>query len=116
VSPRSKAAKPTIESVLDDSITTLDIALRHIRGEIEKIAAGKAKKTQHDPASRIAYLSGGVGRVLDSLRKVESARAKRFDDITSSVVLNYLRGLDASERGQIIREAIAIDERKSGLA
>jgi hypothetical protein len=108
--------KPTIESVLDGSIATLEVAQRHLRREIDKIASGKAKKTQHDPASRIAYLSGGIGRIVDTLRKCEAARAKRFDDITPSIVLNYLRGLDASERARIIREAIAIDERKSGLA
>lgn len=109
-------SKPTIESVLDDSIATLNVGLHHIRREIDKIAAGKAKKTQHDPASRISYLSGGVGRIVDTLRKCEAARAKRFSDLDAHTVLDYLRSLDASERAHIISEAQRIDERKSGLA
>lgn len=102
--------------MLDDSIATLELGLRHLRAEIEKIAAGKAKQTKHDPASRISYLSSGVGRIVDSLRKIESARAKRFDDITPAMVLDWLRQLDPAERLSFLREASQIDARKSGLA
>jgi hypothetical protein len=110
------AAKPTIESVLDAAIETLELGLRHIRAEIDKIAAGEAKKTKHDPASRIAYLSTGVGRIVDSIRKVESARDRRFDHLTAAIVMAWLRQLDASERASFLREASLIDARKSGLA
>lgn len=109
-------AKPTIESVLDDSIATLELGLRHLRAEIGLIAAGKAKKSKYDPASRIAFLSGGVGRIVDSLRKIESARAKRFDELTQALVMAWLRQLDTTERINFLREASQIDARKSGLA
>jgi hypothetical protein len=108
--------KPTIESVLDDSIATLELGLRHLRAEIGLIAAGKAKKSKYDPASRIAFLSGGVGRIVDSLRKIESARAKRFDELTQALVMAWLRQLDSTERINFLREASQIDARKSGLA
>jgi hypothetical protein len=107
--------KPTIENVLDDAIATLELGLRHLRTEIAAIAAGRAGKSKYDPASRIAFLSGGVGRIVDSLRKIESARAKRFDDLTPAMVLAWLRQLDATERLNFLREASLIDARKSGL-
>lgn len=109
-------AKPTIESVLDDSIATLELGLRHLRDEIGAIAAGRAAKSKFDPASRIAFLSAGVGRIVDSLRKIESARAKRFDDLTPAMVMGWLRQLDQAERLSFLREASQIDARKSGLA
>lgn len=113
---RTKSAKPTIESVLDASIETLSLGIDAIRGEIVKIAANKGPKSKHDKGSRIAFLTARVGSIADSIRKVEAARAKRFDDLTPAVVLAYLRSLDASERAHLLREAQAIDARKSGLA
>lgn len=110
------APKPTIESVLDDSISTLELGLRHIRAEIEAIAAGKAKKTKHDAGSRIAFLASRVGSIADSIRKVETARAKRFDNLTPAMVIGWLRQLDPAERLSFLREASQIDARKSGLA
>src|ERR1041384_5053789 len=114
-SPTS-SSKPTIESVLDDSIATLELGLQHLRAEIGLIAAGKAGKSKFDPASRIAFLSAGAGRIVDSLRKIESARARRFDDVTPALVMAWLRQLDQSERLSFLREASQIDARKSGLA
>lgn len=113
---RRPAIKPTVESLLDDSISTLALGITEIRGEIEKIAAGKAAKSRHDNASRIAYLTGKVGSIADSIRKVEAARAKRLDNLTPALVLAYLRQLEASDRARIIREAQGIDTKGSGLA
>jgi hypothetical protein len=113
---KSAPAKPTIESVLDAAIETLQLGLEHIRAEINKIAAGKAKQTKHDPASRIAYLSTGVGRIVDSIRKVESARDRRFDHLSPAAVMDWLRQLPQAERINFLREASQIDARKSGLA
>lgn len=112
----SAPAKPTIESVLDASIDTLSLGITAIRHEIELIATGKAKKTKHDAASRIAFLTGKVGSIADSIRKVEAARAKRFDDLTPAMVLAWLRQLAPAERLSFLREASQIDARKSGLA
>lgn len=114
--PREKSTEATVEGVLKASIETLSLGIDAIQREIKLIAADKGAKSKHDKGSRIAFLTSRVGSIADSLRKVEAARAKRYDDITSSIVLNYLRGLDASERARIIREAIAIDEKRSGLA
>lgn len=117
--PKAPAVAPhtaTIEGVLDTAIQTLELGLQHIRTEIDKIAAGTARKTKHDPASRIAYLSTGVGRIVDSIRKVESARDRRFDHITPAVAMDWLRQLDPADRLNFLREASLIDARKSGLA
>src|SRR5690348_10782839 len=110
----TSTSKPTIESVLDDAIDTLNLGLTHLRTEIGKIAAGKAKKTRHDPASRIAFLTGKVGAIVDSARKVEGARAKRLEKLTPAMVLEYLRSLDAAERAHILREAQHFDTKRSG--
>lgn len=110
------ASKSTIEGVLDASIDTLRIGIDAIRREIMAIATGTAKKTKHDAASRIAFLTGKVGSIADSIRKVEAARAKRFDDLTPAMVLAWLRQLGADERTGFLREASRIDARKSGLA
>jgi hypothetical protein len=109
-------AKPTIEGVLDASIATLHLGITELRAEIELIAAGKGAKSKHDKGSRIAFLTARVGSIADSLRKVEAARAKRLDDLTPAMVLAWLRSLDASERAQFLREALRIDEARSGLA
>jgi len=108
--------KPTIEGALDASIAILELGLSALRTEIEAIVAGTAKKSKFDPASRIAFLTSRVGSIADSIRKVESARAKRFDDLTPAMVLGWLRQLDAAERLSFLREASQIDARKSGLA
>lgn len=108
--------KATIESILDASIETLSVGIGAIRSEIDLIIGGKAKKSRHDNASRIAFLTGKVGSIADSIRKVEAARAKRIDNLTPALVLAYLRQLETSERSQIIREAQGLDQRKSGLA
>lgn len=108
--------KPTIESVIDTSMTILALGLDYIRDEIALIKAGKAKKSRRDPASRIASLTARVGSIADSVRKVEAARAKRLDNLTPANVLAWLRSLDASVRAQILREAARIDEARSGLA
>ncbi len=113
----SVPAEPaTIESVLDDSIATLSLGIAAIRTEIKAITGGTAKSSKHDDASRIAFLTGKVGSIADSVRKVEAARAKRLDDITPAIVLAYLRQLDASDRGRLLREAAALDSKGSGLA
>ena len=117
--PHKKTARPTeitVEDVLDGAIATLKLGLDKIREEIELIASGKAAKSRHDDASRIAFLTSRVGSIADSVRKVEAARSKRLDDLTPAIVLSYLRGLDASERAQIVREANHIDTRRSGLS
>jgi hypothetical protein len=112
----SDTSKPTIEGVLDASIATLDLGLTAIRAEIELIVAGKGAKSRHDKGSRIAFLTARVGSIADSIRKVEAARAKRFDDLTPAMVLGWLRQLDPAERLSFLREASQIDARKSGLA
>lgn len=112
----TSAPKATIESILDASIATLSVGIDAIRDEIDLIIGGKAKKSRHDNASRIAFLTGKVGSIADSIRKVEAARAKRLDNLTPALVLAYLRQLDASDRARILREAQGIDTRKSGLA
>lgn len=116
--PRAKPApdeKSTVEGVLSDAIGTLALGLRYIHDEIELIKAGKAKKSRHDAGSRIAFLTGRIGSIADSLRKVEAARAKRLADLTPAIVLAWLRQLDPAARGHLISEASQLDARKSGL-
>lgn len=121
---RTKKTKPaviatpkvTVENVLDASIDTLAVGLRYLRLEIEKIRAGTAAESRHDAGSRIAFLTARVGSIADSIRKVEAARAKRHDHITSAIVLAWLRQLDPDDRLNFLREASQIDARKSGLA
>ncbi len=111
-----KADKPTTESVLDASIETLAMGITALRDELAAIINGTAKKTKHDKASHIAFLTQRVGAIADSLRKVEAARAKRFDDLTPAIVLAYLRQLDPTDRARLVREAQGIDTKGSGLA
>lgn len=110
------APEATIEGVLNASIETLSLGINAIREEITKIAADKGSKSKHDKGSRIAFMTARVGSIADSIRKVEAARAKRFDHLTPAIVLAWLRQLDASERAQILREAEHIDAKRSGLA
>lgn len=111
-----KIATPTVETLLDDVIVTMKLGHDAIRSEIELIIKGKAGKSKYDKASRISFHLQRLGQIAESIRKVEAARSKRLDRITPAIVLNYLRSLDASERAQLLREAQAIDARKSGLA
>lgn len=111
-----KPDSPTVESLLDDLLATMKLGHDAIRDEIEKIKAGKAGKSKYDKASRISFLLQRLGQIAESVRKVEAARAKRLDKITTADVLAFLRSLDASERQGIIREAQLFDQKRSGLA
>lgn len=116
MSKRKKPAPTTSESVLDDVLDTMRAGVAHIRTEIEKIAKGKAEKTGHDRASRIAFLTAKVGAIADSLRKVEAAKAKRKDQLTPDDVIAYVRALDPQDRTRLLRDLAELDNRKSGLA
>lgn len=103
---------PTSDSVLDDALLTLNEGLGGLRTEIAKIRDGTAVANGHDPASRIAFLTGKVGAIADSIRKVESARAKRVAGLTPSLVLAWFRQLDPSEQQQFLASLTGDGQRK----
>jgi len=114
-SDASTDEKSTTDAVLDESLGILVLGLRYIRDEIAKIATGKARASRRDPASRIASLTARVGSIADSVRKIEAARAKRYDSLTPAQVLAWLRQLLPEERADFLREASLLDARRSGL-
>ena len=108
--------KPTAESVLDDAIGVLHVAIEEIRDQIAKIQKGKAGKSKFDRASRIAYLAQKAGSIADSVRKAEAARARRLDELTRELVMAWFRRLDAADRSSFVRELQNVDSKRSGLA
>lgn len=115
---KKKQTKPeaTVENVLDESIEALRFGVEAIRAEMEKINAGKAGKSKHDKASRIAFLSQRVGAIADSVRKIEAARAKRTNTITVALVLEWFRSLSDGEQERLLRELPNQRRKGSGLA
>jgi hypothetical protein len=116
VAQASPSPDLTVESVLDDSISTLALGLAAIRAEIQAIQSGKSKSEKHDAGSRIAFLTAKVGAIADSIRKVEAARTRRIERLTKSQILAWLRSLEESERAAFLREALRIDEEGSVLS
>lgn len=112
----TKHEEVTVESVLDASLEALQIGVAAIHKEIGLISKGKAGKSKHDKASRIAFLSQRVGAIADSVRKIEAARSKRTMSITKALVVEWFRQLDPTDRARFVRELQAIDSKRSGLA
>lgn len=116
MSSTKRTEEVTVESVLDASLDALQMGVEAIHKEIELISKGKAGKSKHDKASRIAFLSQRVGAIADSVRKIEAARAKRSMSITKALVVEWFRQLDTTDRGRFVRELQQIDSKRSGLA
>jgi hypothetical protein len=114
--PKEKApqGQPTTESLLDDVVQTLGEGLSELRKQIRLIASGKAKSNGHDAGSRIAFLTVKAGAIADSIRKVESARAKRVAGLTPALVMAWFRTLEPSEQHQFVA-SLSGDGQKKGI-
>lgn len=110
-----KQPETTSESLLADVIGTLKFGHDAIRKEMGLIAAGKAADNGHDQASRIAFLTSKLASIVDSIRKVDTAIAKRAQMVTRAQCLAFLRALEPAERAQFIREVQAFDSKRSVL-
>ena len=110
-----KKANPTVESVLERLIGTLDRSAEAIDDEIRAIQDGEGGESKFDDGARIAFLAAKAGAIADTLRKIEAARAKRVEKLSRALVVAYLRQLEASERAQVIREATSGDQKGNVL-
>lgn len=110
---------PTPESVIDDAVALLHEGLAIVRQEMDAIRAGTAKraggKRGRDPVLRVSFLSRSAAQIADAVRKVEKERARRLEQLTPALVLAWLRSVDPTERDQVIREAMALAEKRNGL-
>jgi hypothetical protein len=102
-----------MESIVSD---TFESSARYIRDQIEDVIAGRAKKTKHDPAYRVATLTRMLSQVAAEQRKTVAAKNKQLEKITRPLVLAWARTLDKEERRSIAREIAAMDQEGSLLA
>lgn len=93
-----------------------NMSLRYLRTEIEKVISGKAAKTKHDPAYRVATLTRMVSQVEAERRKAHAAENKHLEKITRPLVIAWLRQADPEERESIAREIAAMRKEGSILA
>jgi len=97
------AAKPA-EVPLTGTEATYERALKYLDNEIERVITGKAAKTKHDPAYRVATLTRMVAQVDAERRKSRAAEMKRLEKLSRSLVMAWLRSLDVEEQKSIARE------------
>lgn len=93
--------------------TILDGLSGHAEEAVEMLVA---KGCDSERASDLATLGQKVSQIMDAIRKLETSDTKAASHLTKSVVLAYLRQLEASERAGLLREARRIDEEGSVLA
>jgi hypothetical protein len=107
---RKRAAKrqvdrrTDVEVVLDDSVSTLRDSVAFLKQEITDIRNGRGGDSQHDDASRVAFIAEKVGRIADSVRKVEAARRRRDEELDLPRVVAWLRQQTDEDRARVIRE------------
>ncbi len=113
--PKKPPKKPseTMESIVSD---TFEASARYIRDQIADVIAGRAKKTKHDPAYRVATLTRMLSQVAAEQRKTVAAKNKQLEKVTRAVVIAWLRAADREERRSVGRELAAMDAEGSILA
>src|SRR4051812_3469078 len=107
-----KAAE-TMESIVN---ATFKSSAEYIRDQIEEVIAGKAAKTKHDPAYRVAKLTQMLSEVAAEKRKADAAANKHLEKLSRTLVVAWLRTLDKEERRSIARELAQMDAGGSILA
>lgn len=104
---------PTLESIVAN---TFNASLEYLRKQIQLVIDGKAAKTKHDPAYRVATLTRMVAQVAAEQRKADAAAKKQIERVTRQVVLAWLRAADTEERRSIVREIAVMEQEGSILA
>ena len=106
---------PTAESVQQLAVSTMEAAVRAIQTEIENVASGKAAKSKHDPASRIAWLGQRAAAIGEAARKMVAGQRRSRGMITRGEVLGWLREQEPTVRAAVAREIAAIVDEGSVL-
>lgn len=112
---QKQPAKPveTMDSIVHDTVTA---SARYLRDQINNVITGKAAKTKHDPAYRVATLTRMLSQVAEEKRKADAAKNKQLEKVTRAVVIAWLRAADKEERRSVARELAAMDQEGSILA
>lgn len=63
-----------------------------------------------------AKIGRAIVQLTDAKRKYEAAKRKETAGYTISSVLQWARGIDARDRAELVRDLLAIDSKRSGLA
>jgi len=92
------------------------MALGYLRSQIKAVIDGKAAKTKHDPAYRVATLTRMVAQVDAERRKARAAENKKLEKVTRSLVIAWARTIDKEERRSVAREIAAMDAEGNILA
>jgi hypothetical protein len=108
-----QAAVETLDSIVS---STFEASLAYLRTQIQLVIDGKAAKTKHDPAYRVASLMRMVSQVAAEKRKADAAANKQLEKVTRQVVIAWLRAVTREERNSVIREALAMDQEGSILS
>ncbi|NUO54316.1 MAG: hypothetical protein HOV80_36185 [Polyangiaceae bacterium] len=95
---------------------TYEKALRYLSEQIQLVIDGKAAKTKHDPAYRVATLTRMVAQVDAERRKARAAETKKLEKVTRPLVIAWLRSTDSEERRSVAREIAAMEQEGSVLA
>lgn len=103
----------TMESIVSD---TFAVSAKYIREQIDAVIAGKAAKTKHDPAYRVATLTRMLSQIAAEQRKTDAAKNKQLEKVTRAVVIAWLRAAGKEERRSVGRELAAMDTEGSILA
>lgn len=113
---RPKPTKKAAESGRVNAEATFDRALLYIDAQITDVIDGKAAKTKHDPAYRVATLTKMIADIEAERRKSRAAEHKRVEKITRALVMAWARTLDPEERRSVAKEILAMDAGGSILA
>lgn len=113
---KQKTPEKAAESTQTSASDIYTMSLKYLRDEIEKVIKGKAAKTKHDPAYRVATLTRMVAQVDGERRKAHAAENKKLERITRPLVIAWLRQADDNERDSIAREIAAMRKEGSILA
>ncbi len=115
--PKKQKPTPTAPQTLESIVSnTFNASLEYLRKQIQLVIDGKAAKTKHDPAYRVATLTRMVAQVAAEQRKADAAARKQFEKVTRAVVVAWLRAADAEERRSIAREITVMEQEGSILA
>src|SRR5258705_6052963 len=102
-----KTPKPTPEAPETGEQDLFELSLGYLRTQIKLVIDGKAAKTKHDPAYRVASLARMAAQVEAERRKARAADEKKLERISRPLVMAWLRTLSREECESIGREAIA---------
>jgi hypothetical protein len=113
---QSKRSEKTPEAPKAVEEDLYEMSMRYLRREIQTLIDGKAKKTKHDPAYRVATLTRMAAQVDAERRKARAADDKKLERISRALVIAWLRKADEDERESIAREIVAMRQEGNVLA